>query len=168
MELPTRGASKAIEEVAVATATSRKFPAERRRFLLAGLISAARKATMCATSLEPTADAPDAKPPPGCCTKYVVAASVAFFLRFAALGAVMPYIFLWLEDNGFDVQTRGLVLCLVQLCTAWAMHLGWLLPRRPLAGTSSTCRWLPFCMCQRPSEGPLLVHDGADLTPHAQ
>ena len=39
----------------------------------------------------------------------MVAASIAFFLRFAALGAVMPYIFLWLEDNGFDVQTRGLV-----------------------------------------------------------
>ena len=82
---------------------------------------------MCATSLEPPADAPDAKPPPvspadakpppGCCTKYVVAASVAFFLRFAALGAVMPYIFLWLEDNGFDVQTRGLVGALSSLAS---------------------------------------------------
>ena len=72
---------------------------------------------MCATSLEPPAAAPDAKPPPGCCTKYVVAASVAFFLRFAALGAVMPYIFLWLEDNGFDVQTRGLVGALSSLAS---------------------------------------------------
>ena len=72
---------------------------------------------MCATSLEPPAAAPDAKPPPGCCTKYVVAASFTFFLRFAALGAVMPYIFLWLEDNGFDVQTRGLVGALSSLAS---------------------------------------------------
>lgn len=36
-------------------------------------------------------------------------ASAAFALRFVALAAFSPYVFLWLESNGYDTHERGLL-----------------------------------------------------------
>ena len=41
--------------------------------------------------------------------RLMITASAVFALRFVALAAFSPYIFLWLESNGFDTHERGLL-----------------------------------------------------------
>ena len=40
---------------------------------------------------------------------YIVVASAVFALRFLAMAAFAPYIFLWLESNGFNTHSRGVL-----------------------------------------------------------
>ena len=41
--------------------------------------------------------------------RLIIISSLIFALRFLALAAFFPYIFLWLESNGFDTHERGLL-----------------------------------------------------------
>ena len=47
-----------------------------------------------------------ASPPP---RRLMIIASLVFGLRFIALAAFSPYVFLWLESNGFNAHERGLL-----------------------------------------------------------
>jgi hypothetical protein len=40
---------------------------------------------------------------------YIVVASAVFTLRLLAMAAFAPYLFLWLESNGFDTHSRGVL-----------------------------------------------------------
>ena len=41
--------------------------------------------------------------------RLIIISSLIFALRFLALAAFFPYIFLWLESNGFDTHERGVL-----------------------------------------------------------
>ena len=51
----------------------------------------------------------DSAPAPRSQRYYIVVSSAVFALRFLALAAFAPYIFLWLESNGFNTHSRGVL-----------------------------------------------------------
>ena len=51
-------------------------------------------------------------------------ACIAFFLRFTALAAFSPYLFLWLEDNGYSNRTRSYLGVLFS-CTKMIAPMLW-------------------------------------------
>ena len=58
---------------------------------------------MCANEISQ----PEKAPPTS--RRIVAIASAVYALRFLAMAAYYPYVFLWLESNGFDTHERGLL-----------------------------------------------------------
>ena len=54
-------------------------------------------------------EADSSAPAPRSQRYYIVVSSAVFALRFLALAAFAPYIFLWLESNGFNTHSRGVL-----------------------------------------------------------
>ena len=73
--------------------------------------SAERKGSGEADSAERkgSGEADSSAPAPRSQRYYIVVSSAVFALRFLALAAFAPYIFLWLESNGFDTHSRGVL-----------------------------------------------------------
>ena len=76
--------------------------APHRRVVLGAMCTAAAKSS-CEQHASNSAPAPRSQ------RYYIVVASAVFALRFLAMAAFAPYIFLWLESNGFNTHSRGVL-----------------------------------------------------------
>ena len=81
--------------------------------------------------------------------RYAVLGALAFIVRFAAFGSFFPYIFLWLEENGFAASTCGPHSCLIRQQFSSGCSLHGLGPPHGLAGI------LKRYPCPSPGRGTL-------------
>ena len=64
---------------------------------------------MCTAAAKGSDEQHASAPAPRSQRYYIVVASAVFALRFLAMAAFAPYTFLWLESNGFNTHSRGVL-----------------------------------------------------------
>ena len=76
---------------------------------LSGEQQAGQSPAMCTAAAKGSDEQHASAPAPRSQRYYIVVASAVFALRFLAMAAFAPYTFLWLESNGFNTHSRGVL-----------------------------------------------------------